>query len=186
MEACCAQAYRKFIESQLDQERRSKEPHLVPKAGFALHTAIKGLAEDEPTRMYANIVVHKALQPPIDAAGKPVSDVEGRDLIAVSPAMAGSGLSIPLALTEPRDFSAADGTKSLVVDVLFHPWVAAKCAMEAYNAFKLNVIELALGWIEKENDLSLSRVRGWRGSSCGRLCSLTPTLLNVFSCRRGK
>jgi hypothetical protein len=60
------------------------------------------------------------------------------------------GLQIPLLVGEVRrcgDHGGEEGA-ALAVDVVFHPWITARCDED--NTFKAQAIDLALGWVEQE------------------------------------
>lgn len=62
----------------------------------------------------------------------------------------------------------AGGASYEAVDVIFNPWVASRCEGRPGAGFRVDVVKLALSWIEQELRVSLNPVRRPRQSPVPR------------------
>ena len=161
-------AYQAYLREQQEQFAKEKQEatELVPTPGFTVKTFLRG------HKLFINCCAHKRLQPPQDAAARPV-DV-AKDVLVNT-----SGMTIPMLIGRMRDCKDHEGKSAKVVDVIFHPWVIEQ-AEKVDKGFKAQVAELALGLVKEEFALDLplkryklirSRYKGGRMVN-GQLCAV--------------
>jgi hypothetical protein len=124
----------------------------VPKASFVVKLkAAKSHGACAPKKIFVNITSHPALERPKDQFGRHAEDGQKRGV---------DGLQIPLLVGEVRNCAdhTGESTSTRAVDVVFHDWIAVRCGDD--DAFKAQIVDLALSWVKEETALTFES--GWK------------------------
>lgn len=152
--------YQSFLQQQYKtaeepEESSSASRCFRPKAGFSVETStvdgdgikIREVGKSSGKQFFVNVCSHEAVDLPIDEFNRPVSILSSN----------ANGLQIPLAIGEVRS------DKVCAVDVVVHPSVVKAC--QSSDAFKNQVIELAIVSVTNEKGIKMSAERKETGRS---------------------
>ena len=126
---------------QADSIRANPKASFTPNGGFVVKTKRRYTGD----KVFLNMCSHPGVQIPTTANGSTVKeDTPGQ-----------FARQIPLLISAPRE--GLDGSKGVVTafDCVFNPWVITTLSRD--NMFKVQVVELAMQWVENDHGVKLNR-----------------------------
>lgn len=140
-------AYNAYIEVQINEMNNiGRQNTIVPEKGFVVK-AFMIESSDTTNRkfkkMFINFCHHKAIETPIDANGKKVSETTEYLLNA----------QIPMVISTLRDFKDTSGQDCHTIDVILNPWCVRRSSINPM--FKSQVISLGIKSIMEESNIEI-------------------------------
>eukprot|EP00948_MAST-09A_sp_MAST-9A-sp1_P000869 g869.t1 len=150
------EGYKTFIENTMKEAKESnanleqKKKTFTPTAGFVIKTVTTSTGYSPVRKVFINVCSHKGVSRPLDAKGDELPETAPTVYARQIPLLVG-----PLrTLANPKNPKIAYD----YIDVVFSPWTVLHCERE--KQWKINVVELAITWVEQDVNLKLSR--GWK------------------------